>query len=192
MTEFPESDEITLMRRIRARDEAALGELYDRYSRFVYSLTARILTHDLKLAEEATQDTFLKVWRQAELWDSSKGRLATWLLTIARRTAIDTLRKERRRPTSGSLALDDLSEVLGDQSIVDDPAWQDGRLLQKFMHQLPVEQMQVIELAYYFGMSHSQIADHLDVPLGTVKTRIQLGLQKLRDQWVKSGSGGYP
>jgi RNA polymerase sigma-70 factor (ECF subfamily) len=186
MIDFPGSDEVELMRRIRARDESALGELYDRYSRFVYSLSARVLAHDLKLAEEATQDTFLKVWRQAELWDAGKGRLATWLLTIARRTAIDMLRKERRRPTSGTLPLDDLSEVLGHQSIIDDPAWQDGRLLQNLMRQIPIEQMQAIELAYYAGMSHSQISEHLGVPLGTVKTRIQLGLQKLRDLWVKS------
>jgi RNA polymerase sigma-70 factor (ECF subfamily) len=186
MTNASAFDEAELMRRLRARDQAALGELYDRYGRLVYGLSLRILGNDGRLAEESTQDTFMRVWTQAEAWDPNKGRFATWLLTITRRTAIDLLRKEKLPIRSTAVAIDDLAESLGDQSIVDDPLWSNGLLIQKLLRQLPDEQRQVIQLAFYAGLSHSQIAEQLNVPLGTVKTRVRLGLQKLRDLWIAS------
>lgn len=186
MSEYSSADEVELMRRVHLRDELALGELYDRYSRFVFSLVLRTLGNDLKLAEEATQDTFLKAWNNARQWDPQKGRLGTWLLAVARYTAIDLLRKEQRHPAAGLLPLDDFLEALPDPSLVDDPAWHEGRVLRTLLRQIPIEQVQVIELAYYYGMSHTQIAEHLQLPLGTVKTRISLGLRRLKDLWLKS------
>ena len=108
----------------------------------------------------------------------------SWLLTITRYTAIDRLRKEQRRPILDEVELDDLR--IGKRSMVDDPVWQDGRALRALMQQLPVEQVQVIELAFFEGMSHSELAEHLKLPLGTVKTRVRLGLHKLKTLWAET------
>ncbi len=165
------------MQRIAQRDQQALRLLYDRYATMVYSLAQRIL-QNAGWAEEVTQDTFLKVWRQSESWDASKGQLLAWLLTITRYTAIDLLRRERRRPP---LALLDPELPFGADDNVPD-----GELLRALLRQLPHEQAQVIELGFYGGMTHSEMAQSLGLPLGTVKTRVRLGLQKLRDMWLET------
>jgi RNA polymerase sigma-70 factor (ECF subfamily) len=179
------SSDVDLMRRVSRRDQYALSELYTRYGGPVYSLALRVLQNST-LAEEVTQDIFLKVWNQAEKWDPAKGQLASWLLTIARYTSIDRLRKERRQPTQTLTALDDMPHVLATRGLVDDPRWQDGRLIRSLLAQLPPEQVQVIELAFYQGFTHSEIAENLKLPLGTVKTRVRLGLQKLRNLWLEA------
>jgi RNA polymerase sigma-70 factor (ECF subfamily) len=174
-----------LIRRVNQRDQNALSELYRRYGALVYSLALRVLQNST-MAEEATQDTFLKVWYQSATWDADKGKLVSWLLTITRYTAIDRLRRERRRPNESSVAIDDTFEIADENAVVDDPLVQDGRALRALMNRLPAEQVQVIELAFFQGMSHSEIAEHLRLPLGTVKTRVRLGLQKLKDLWTET------
>lgn len=183
MTETAPHADNHLMQRICAHDKHALTELYDRYGALVYGLSVRVLNDDGRLAQEVTQDTFLKVWHQADQWDPERGKLTTWMLTIARRTAIDLLRKEQRRPEISPGEFDDVLGVVGQRSLVDDPRWQDGKLLRELLAHLPDEQRQAIELAFYYDMSHTEVAERLNLPLGTVKTRIRLGLQKLKLLW---------
>jgi RNA polymerase sigma-70 factor, ECF subfamily len=174
-----------LLRRIAARDQSALSELYQRYARLVHNLAFRILER-ADLAEEITQDVFLKVWNQTARYDSTRGTFATWLLAITRNAAIDRLRQEQRRPSRDAVDLDALLDVLGSSEETDNPTWQDGRLLRELLIQLPAEQRQVIELGFFQGFSHQEIADRLEQPLGTVKTRARLALQKLKGLWLEA------
>ena len=173
-------DEANLVQRLIQQDQTALSELYTQFGGLVYSIAMRVVQNPV-LAEEVTQDAFLKVWHQPSSWDPSRGKFVSWLLTITRYTAIDLLRKEQRRPVQDAVELEDLR--IGSGSVMDDPIWQDGRLLRSLLENLPVEQIQVIELAFFEGMSHSEMAEHLSLPLGTVKTRVRLGLQKLKALW---------
>lgn len=177
------SDDSDLMELIVAQDQEALLLLYQRYGSPVYSLALRIL-RDPGQAEEVTQDTFLKVWQRSSQWDPNKGQLSSWLLTIARYTAIDRLRKERRITTQAVTSLEETVDPPATQGLVGDRLWQDGQLLRELMTQLPSEQAQVIELAFFLGLTHSELAEHLGWPLGTVKTRLRLGLHRLRTLWV--------
>lgn len=185
---FPEKsirfmpDDLDLMQRILRRDQSALGELYDRYGNPVYSLALRIL-RDSQRAEEITQDVFLRVWNQPEKWDSSKGRLVSWLLTVCRYAAIDLLRAEQRQPNVSETPLEDDSPIPDTESW-NPVEWQEGQELLKLVNWLPPEQTQVIRLAFYGGLSHREMADKLGIPFGTVKTRLRLGLQKLRQMWI--------
>jgi RNA polymerase sigma-70 factor (ECF subfamily) len=162
-------DDASLIQRVAGGDQQAFLALYDRYAARVHGLTLRILGEPM-LAEEVTQDTFLKVWSRARTYLAGQGSFISWLLTIARYTALDRLRLESRRPIlSGS----------------DDPeeAWTTS--LYFAVQSLPEEQRQVIELAYYQGMSQSEIAEVLDWPLGTVKTRVRSAMERLRQQWLE-------
>lgn len=166
-------------------EQGALMELYARYGHAVYSIAFHVLGQS-HLAEEITQDTFLKVWQRAERWDESKGRFINWLLTITRNAAIDRARQESRRNPRTLVPLETVLTTLGSASYVDGLSWENGQLLRQLLSQLPTEQRIVIELAYFAGMSHSELADHLGLPLGTVKTRVRLGMEKLRMLWHES------
>jgi RNA polymerase sigma-70 factor (ECF subfamily) len=179
-------DEVHLIRRIAARDQNALSELYNAYGGMVYGLTYRILQNST-FAEEVTQDIFLTIWNQASRWDSARGTLIAWMLSIARNAAIDRLRQEQRRPLRTAVDLDDMLEMIGVTGTVDDPVWHDGRLLRTLMERLPAEQADAIRLAFFEGLSHTEISDRLRLPLGTVKTRVRLGMQKLKDLWIEAG-----
>lgn len=186
--DFEQSDsdsptDIELMQRIVQQEQQALRMLYNRYGNAVYSLALRILRTP-GLAEEVTQDTFLKVWQRAERWDSNRGKLSSWLLTVARHTAIDRIRRENRRPTGNAMDLEKIAYAAGREAHVDTPQWENGQLLRSLMAKLPSEQAEVIELAFFQGMTHSELAEHLDLPLGTVKTRLRLGMQKLKRFWL--------
>ncbi|MBL8130639.1 MAG: sigma-70 family RNA polymerase sigma factor [Anaerolineae bacterium] len=182
----PVAEEAALMRRIIVRDQRALSDLYDRFAGRVYGMAMRVLD-DAALAEEVTQDTFLKVWDQAERWNAERGKLSTWLLTLARYTAIDRLRRERRQTPFHPLDVDELANLIGSDSPVDQAEWLSGEALGRLIPQLPREQVEVIELAFFKGMSHSEIAAHLSQPLGTVKSRIRQGLITLRALWMRYG-----
>lgn len=179
MSQLPDE---SLIERVATGEQQALLHLYDRYSGRVYALALRMLG-DSMTAEEVTQDVFLKLWSRARSYLSSRGSFAPWLLTIARNTALDRLRLERRRPT---LADDDEPEetwqdIADEQSTLEEARW---RSLHFAVQALPLEQRQVIELAYYQGLSHSQIAEYLGWPVGTVKTRLRLGMEQLRQHWL--------
>lgn len=155
--------------------------IYDRYAPRVHALTFHVLGDDM-LAEEATQDTFLKLWSRARLYLPERGSFGVWLLTIARRTALDRVRLEGRRP----MLSDDRDPDVVWRSIPDgtrDAGEARWRSLHFAVMALPKEQQQVIELSYYQGMSHSEIASELGWPLGTVKTRLRAAVQALRRAW---------
>lgn len=167
-----------LMQRLVRHDQAALAELYDRYANLIYSMAVRVLGSPT-LAEETTQDVFMEVWNRPTAWDASRGRLSSWLLTVTRYTAIDRLRREKRSPDVAEFAPDESAP----SDLARDPMWEDGQALRGLLARLPTEQAQVIELAFFYGLTHSEMAESLGLALGTVKTRVRLGLQKLRELW---------
>jgi RNA polymerase sigma-70 factor (ECF subfamily) len=186
---LPPSDD-QLIERVARSEEQALLALYDRYASRVYALVVRILD-DPPAAEEVTQDVFLKLWTRARSHLASKGPVLNWLLTIARNAALDRLRLERRRPPPGPM-LDpesDGREASGPDGMADEHRW---RSLYFAVRSIPAEQREVIELAYYGGLTHSQIAEHLGLPLGTVKTRLRAGIQRLRREWLAEPEDGEP
>lgn len=174
-------DDNKLVELVVKGDEAAFLALYDRHASAVYALTLRIL-RDPMLAEEATQDTFLKLWGRARQFLAERGTLLIWLLTIARRTALDRVRLEGRRPVLSDS--DDPEKawlnIPDPGTSSDESRW---RSMQFTVASLPPEQRLVVELAYYQGLSQSEIAEVLGWPLGTVKTRLRAALESLRQTW---------
>jgi len=160
----------------------ALKALYDRYNRLVFSVALAILG-DRSVAEEATLDVFVHVWRGARTYRPDRAKVSTWLVAITRHHAIDILRWQNSRLDGKSLSLNDM--LLSNESAVPAPeALVETSLEQARVRdavaQLPAEQRQVLTLAYFRGYTHQQIAEVLEQPLGTVKTRIRLAMQKLR------------
>jgi RNA polymerase sigma-70 factor, ECF subfamily len=176
-------EESELIAGIAKGDERAFLALYDRYASRVHGLTLRILG-DPMLAEEVTQDTFLKLWSRAREYLAERGPFLPWLLTIARRVAIDRLRLEARRPAlSTSIDPDDAWQNLPDlDTASDESRW---RSLYFAVQALHPDQRAVIELAYYQGLSQSEIAEVLGWPLGTVKTRLRAAMENLRRAWIE-------
>jgi RNA polymerase sigma-70 factor (ECF subfamily) len=175
-------DDHQLILRVAKGDERAFMALYDRFAPRVYALTLRVLG-DTMLAEEATQDAFLKLWSRARQFNPHKGSLAPWLLTIAHRTALDRIRLEKRRPPASNSEEPEQtwSSVPDETTMSGEARW---RSLYFAVQALSEEQRQVIELAYYKGMSQSEIAEVLGWPLGTVKTRVRAAMQALREHWL--------
>ena len=180
--DYKKLDDEALMRLIALAQEQALGALYDRYGRLVYSLAFNA-TGDPGLAEEITQDVFLRVWSKAETYNPKQGKVVTWMSSIARYRAIDLIRQRGIRPEGNRLdwaegdALD-LPDSLNIESEVE--MSQRRQRVRTALAQLPPEQSQALAYAFFQGYSHTQIAEALSEPLGTVKTRIRLAMQKLR------------
>lgn len=175
--------ELMLLQRVQAGDEEALIALHSQFANLVFSVAYRVL-NDQMAAEEVTQDTFMRLWNKSFHYDPDKGRFTTWLLTITRRLAIDVLRlRQRREPKSGMLFMDE-DPTLWENTLSVDGGNDLRRNLKSILDQLPADQSELIELVYFYGMSHNDIAETLDIPLGTVKTRIRLGMQKLRSAWT--------
>ena len=177
-----------LAEQVARGEQPALLHLYDRHAGRVYALALRML-NDPMSAEEITQDVFWKLWSRARSYLASRGLFSTWLLSIARHAAIDRLRLDRRRPSlADDEELDEAWAELPDaDSTSEEARW---RALYFAVRALPHEQRQVIDLAYYQGLSHSQIAEMLGWPLGTVKTRLRMGMEQLRRQWLHGESPG--
>lgn len=173
----------SLLRRLRSGDEDALLDLHEQFATLVYSVAYRVLSNQ-EDAEEATQDVFLRLWDKADLFDSTRGSFTAWLLTIARRVAIDRLRKRQRREAPQNSVSMDEKPHLWETTLVKEDLSDLQRTLLSTLKELPDEQQQAIYLAYFHGMSHRDIAEHLDKPLGTVKSQIRLGMQKLREIWL--------
>jgi RNA polymerase sigma-70 factor, ECF subfamily len=185
-------DDAVCVARVASGDSAALSSLYDAHSRAVYSLALRVVG-DQADAEDVLQEVFTQAWRQASRFDVSRGSVAAWLLTMARTRAIDRLRARRARPDTASPIGDEA--LLGLSAPVVDPgemlaAARDGERLRQALQELPFMQRIAIELAYFEGLTQSEIAERLEQPLGTVKTRIRVGLLKLRDSLSRGTSGG--
>lgn len=161
--------------RIRAGDETALAEIYDRYSGVVYSVALRVLG-DTGLAEDVLQDIFLQLWRHPQSFDSSRGSLAPWLAVIARHRAIDHLRK--RRP---QLNIEDI--VIGVNPKLQSSAELNQTIanVRGVLQKLPAEQRRAVEMAFFEEMTHVEIAKITGEPLGTIKTRIRTAVLALRE-----------
>ena len=159
-------------------EEQALGELYDRYGRMVYTLALR-MTGDSFLAEEISLDAFWQLWQQIDRFDESHGSLPSWLFTIARSRAIDRM---RARGAAKRTAGEDPSESRGGGEGPEQAAelGERRRLVRDALSRLPAAQRAALELAYFDGLSHSQIGERLAQPLGTVKTRIRQAMLTLR------------
>ena len=169
-----------------AKGEArALEVLYDRYSRVVYSFALRIVG-DPQLAEEILQEVFFRVWQQGSGFQSNRGSLITWLLSITHNLAIDEVRKRNRRPQKADSEDPELvlSAMADESTDIEQEVWLSGvrTAIVEALNRVPKEQRDVIELAYFRGLTQREIAETLGQPLGTVKTRMRLGLQKLREQ----------
>ncbi len=165
-----------------ARGEGeAVAELYDRHARAVYSLAFRILG-DATEAEDVVQEVFSQAWRQASRYSEARGAVAAWLLTLARSRAIDRLRAKRVRP--GGVIDDRAAGRIADEGPAVDAQVLSSEQVARVraaLDELPLLQRAAIELAYFEGLSHAEIAARLEQPLGTVKTRIRLAMMKLRD-----------
>ena len=173
-----------LIREAAAGDTAALETLYDRYSRVVFSFALRIVG-DPQIAEEILQEVFFRAWQQGASFQSSRGSLVTWLLSITHNLAIDEIRKRNRRPQKADSAEPEalLAGVRDESQNVEDEVWL-GSLRESIVEaldQLPPAQREPIELAYFQGLTQREIAEHLNEPLGTIKTRMRLGMLKLRE-----------
>ncbi len=183
-----QTPELNLLQQIQNGDEEALVALHSRYANLVFSVALRVL-NDQMAAEEVTQDTFMRVWRKSGSFDPEKGRFVTWLLTVTRRLAIDRLRQwQRREPQRATLFMDENPQLWEQVLAVDGYTDLRGSLVSA-IRDLPEAQREAIELAYFYGMSHSDIAEYLQTPLGTVKTRIRQGMQKLRSAWTAEAPG---
>jgi RNA polymerase sigma-70 factor (ECF subfamily) len=179
-TDCPDEE---LVAQLSHQDMEAFEALYDRYGNIVYSVSLRILG-DVHAAEDVVQEVFLRVWRKPDHYDTARGRFLTWLLSVARNRAIDEQRSRGRRQRFevGSAPLDGEGPQ-GDEA--DDPALaalvsDERSAVRRALVGLPPEQRSAIELAYYGGFTQQEIARALGEPLGTVKTRIRLGMQKMR------------
>jgi RNA polymerase sigma factor (sigma-70 family) len=166
-------------------DEQALAELYDRYGRVAYGLALRIV-RDPALAEDAVQEAFLTLWRTAGSFRADKAKPSTWILTLVHRRAVDVVRREERRraaPLEGTEEPDERSLAADEEIELSDRR----RLVQEALRQLPDEQREALELAYYGGLTQSELAERLSVPLGTIKSRMFTGLRRLRDLLAEAG-----
>jgi len=179
-------DDNELILRVAGGDDHAFITLYNRYSDRVYTLALHVL-HDQMAAEEVLQETFFKMWSHADQYMPERGTLTVWLLTIARRTALERIRFESHRPSLSngydpSAILESIPEP---ESSSEEARW---RSLYLAVQSLPGHERRVIELAYYQGLSQSEISELLDMPLGTVKTHIRTGMFRLRKQWLDDES----
>jgi RNA polymerase sigma factor (sigma-70 family) len=166
-----------LLDAVAAGDDAALGELYDRFGRIAYSMAVRVL-RDEALAEDAVQEAFLAVWRSADAYRRERAKPSTWILTLVHRRAVDLVRREDRRRAE---PLDEAPEATG-ASVPEEAALRNRRAaVQAALRQLPDDQREALELAYYGGYTQSELAERLGVPLGTIKSRMFAGLTRLRE-----------
>ena len=171
-----------LVQRMSEGEVEALEVLYDRYARAVFSFAVRIV-RDARIAEEVLQEAFMRSWQQSGRFEHSRGNYASWLLSINNNLAIDELRKIQRRPQRADMV--DITDVLRrevDTTVNIEEAAEATELrgvIRRAMDQLPEAQRRAIELAYFEGLSQREIAAFLNEPLGTIKTRMRLGLKKL-------------
>jgi RNA polymerase sigma-70 factor, ECF subfamily len=181
-----QSDLEPLLHAIAEGDSDALQRFYDLTSPWVFRLALRLLS-DRQLAEEATLDVFFQAWKRARDYDRSRGHVATWLLTMTRSRALDLMRFRAVRCLREEDLSADLTQRLCASVDQSDPtrprgAFERDQLVHAAIAELPSDQRRAIELAYFPGLSHTEIAERLGEPLGTVKTRIRLGMLKLREK----------
>jgi RNA polymerase sigma-70 factor (ECF subfamily) len=175
------SSDAALVQQLLRRDVRAFEQLYDRHSRMVYGLVLRILQQG-STAEEVVQDVFLQLWRNASRYQATRGPFVPWLLTLARNRALDTLRlksERQRRREDQTEELPQIAQVPQYEQALDEK--RRAEVVRSLMSSLSAPQKKAIELAYFEGLSHSEIAEALHEPLGTVKSWIRNGLIRLKE-----------
>jgi len=177
--------DVALLTAIAAHDEAALAQLYDRYRAILFGLLMRIL-NNREEAEDVLQEVFLQVWRKAQDFDESRGRPFTWLVTLARSRGIDRLRTLAARERVAEAGAREPSDEISDAATDAFKSEQRG-LVGDALAKLPDEQKRPIMLAYFEGLTQSEIATNLGAPLGTVKTRMRTGMIRLRELLAGQG-----
>jgi RNA polymerase sigma-70 factor (ECF subfamily) len=183
--ERAQDPDVALIEAIAAKDEAALAQLYDRYRVILFGLLMRILGNREE-AEDVLQEVFLQVWRKAEDFDETRGRPFTWLVTLGRSRGIDRLRTLASRERVAKAGAREASEEVSDAASDALRSEQRG-LVNNALAQLPDEQKRALMLAYFDGLTQSEIATRLGAPLGTVKTRMRTGLMRLRELLAGQG-----
>ena len=184
------SSDPDLMRAIGDRQMGAFDALYDRYHRLVFSTAVRVLS-DAAAAEDVVQDVFVRLWQRPERYVESRGNFVGWLLSVTRNRSIDEIRSRRRRPLTESQlggrdpddagwSSDDLPSETAGREMERAEIGDQRAMVRAALADLPEEQRLAIELAYYRGLTQTEIAETLNAPLGTIKTRVRLGMQKLR------------
>jgi len=182
-TAYTGLDDEELMQRLLYRDLRAFRALFDRYGNLVYSAALRVV-RDAQIAEDMVQEIFLRIWRKPDSYVAQRGRFVTWLTSVTRNRAVDEIRSRGRRFRHETASPEEQERELpapdtNDPALTAELADQ-RRLILAALAQIPQEQRQIIELAYFGGFTQQEIAQRLSQPLGTVKTRIRLGMQKLR------------
>jgi RNA polymerase sigma-70 factor (ECF subfamily) len=175
-------DEV-LIRRLKERDASALGEVYDRYGRATFGLILRIVRQH-EVAQDLTQETFLRVWNKVPSYDIARGTLYTWVLTIARHLAIDYIRSRAGRTRMAPL--EDIERIFFVEGTAGVEARLNSRLLKTALDKLEPKYRTLIEMAYYDGLSQTEMADKLQVPLGTIKTWVRSALRLLREDLAEN------
>ena len=177
--------DILLLRRILKRDQTALGELYDKLSGYLYSFIVRIVREEV-VAEDILQEVFLRVWDRAELYNESLGTPIVWMTQIARNLSIDKLRSKMGQARKSEDRLELHGEMRADEPSSNPEHHathsEQQRYIAHALAKLPVDQLVLIECAYFQGFTQSEMANLLGIPLGTVKTRIRAGMMELRRQ----------
>ena len=175
-------DDASLLRRVQAGDDQALAALYDRHGGAAYGLAYRI-AGDAATAEDAVQEAFVSLWRQAPRFDAERGQVRSWLLTIVHHRAIDFVRRKTNRPERQ--LPDGAEEFLVDAGPAPHEAVassMQSALVREAVRRIPEDQRRTVEMAYFGGMTHVEIAEAMGVPLGTVKSRLRIAMEKLRDE----------
>jgi len=170
---------------IREQPTAGLAALYDRYGRLIFSVALRVV-QDHGTAEEITQDVFLRCWRNIDRYQPSQGSLPSWLLAITHHRAIDELRSRRGKDMRREISDDSLPPLVALDSGFDEALLRGE--VHEALHVLPPAQRDVIELIFWGGLTRREVADRLHLPLGTVHTRLRLGMEKLRTALRQSAS----
>jgi RNA polymerase sigma-70 factor (ECF subfamily) len=174
-------DDGTLAKRLKDRDPRAMSDLYDRYGRLAYSLIYRVV-RNTGAAEDLVQETFLRVWNRVQSFDETRGALGPWVLTVARNRAIDYLRSVDGKMSAGALELDRLETPMMFSNFDDGAVSLDrARILKNAFEKLTPTQRQVIELAYFEGLSQTEMSERMKQPLGTIKTWVRSALKALRE-----------
>jgi RNA polymerase sigma-70 factor (ECF subfamily) len=180
--EAPPAEEVELIRKIGEGDRASFAEFYDKFGGVIYATAMRVL-NDPRDAEDVAQEVFVMIWEKAKMYDPSRGKPLTWAVTMTRNKSIDRLRSlQRRFRLRDELEQEtSASDFTTERAPVDDVEIQErGEILRSAVMKLSKEQREVIEMAYFSGLTQNEIADRLEEPLGTVKARIRRGMIKLR------------
>jgi RNA polymerase sigma-70 factor (ECF subfamily) len=175
-----ELDDSSILRSIQRGEQDGVAALYDRYAGVAYGLAYRI-TNDATAAEDVVQDAFVSVWKQAQRFDPERGQVRSWLLTIVHHRAVDVVRRRANRPEralpdgpDAFIATHGRPEEIAEWTL-------EAEAVREAVSRVPEDQRQTIEMAYFLGMTHAEIAEKMGVPLGTVKSRLRIGLEKMRD-----------